>query len=231
MKIPPSCPLPPNPVNKEGEEIALEARARDKERLFSPSVSRNRDIICETFLKVMPDKGRVLEVGSGTGEHGVHIAKQLPNVTWYGGDPDEASRASLRAWICYSGLQNLEYPHAIDVTGSDWGSIENFTFQGMLSVNMIHIAPFDAARGLIAGAGRLLQSGGKLFLYGPFSRNGVHISPSNAQFDVSLKSRNPQWGVRDLDDEIILLAQESGLELTEIIAMPANNLSVVFMRQ
>lgn len=209
------------------KEIALEERGREERRLFSPSAARNRDAIRDAFLKTMPHAGVILEIGSGTGEHAVHIAAAAPGLRWLPGDPDAASRASIAAWTEHLGLTNLAAPHAIDVTAPGWDQACS-AVDGVISINMIHIAPFEAARSLVAGAARLLRPGGKLFLYGPFARNGAHTAPSNADFDASLKARDPRWGVRDLDLEIAPLADAAGLALETIIEMPANNLSVVF---
>lgn len=209
--------------------IALEDRGCEDGRLFSPSAARNRDPIRDVFLKTMPRTGVILEIGAGTGEHAVHIAAAAPSLRWRPGDPDAASRASIAAWTEHSGLANVARPHAIDVTAPDWDrGLE--PVDGIVSINMIHIAPFAAAEGLIAGAGRLVKPGGRLFLYGPFARNGAPTAPSNAEFDRSLKARDPAWGVRDLDLEIVPLATAAGLSPEQVVAMPANNLSVVFRR-
>jgi len=212
------------------KETALETRAREGEKLFSPSTARNRDPIREVFLKTMPHAGKILEIGAGSGEHAVHIARALPDVAWLTGDPDAGARASIAAWIADERLPNLEGPHAIDVTRPDWGVEDRAPFDGVVSINMIHIAPFEAATGLFAGAGRLLRPGGKLFLYGPFSRNGVHTAPSNEAFDESLKARDPRWGVRDLEHDIAPLAQKNALSLEHIVEMPANNFSLVYRK-
>lgn len=212
------------------KEIALEARAKEAARLYSPSAARNRDPIGEVFLKYMPETGTIVEVGSGTGEHVAHLAAKAPGLLFRPGDPDAASRASIAAWTAFHGLTNVAPPHDFDVATANWHTAFE-PCEGVLSINMIHIAPFDAAKGLFAGAGRLLKSGGRLFLYGPFSRNGVHAAPSNEAFDASLKSRDPAWGVRDLDRNIIPLAKAAGLSLIAIEEMPANNLSVVFKKR
>jgi len=216
--------------SKPPKEVALENRDAAGEKLFSPSAARNRDAIRDVFLETMPASGKILEIGGGTGEHAVHIAGSLPNVRWLTGDPDPASRASIAAWIAETGLANLEGPHAIDVTKDEWGVERQTPFDGVVSINMIHIAPFAAATGLFAGAGRRLRSGGKLFLYGPFSRNGEHTSSSNQAFDDGLRRRNPDWGVRDLERELIPLARENGLMLSQVVEMPANNLSLIFSK-
>lgn len=217
---------------KDGREIALEAREEIGARLFSPSAQRNKDVIRDIFLKAMPSAGNILEIGSGSGEHAIHIAPSLPQLNWYGGDPDKASRESLAAWINHLSAENMQEPHDIDVTKTHWGeTIEGTSFTGMISANMVHIAPFEAAIGLFAGADRLLGPSGKLFLYGPFSRNGAHMAASNADFDRSLKSRDPLWGVRDLENDILPLAEKANLVLGEAIDMPANNMAVIFHKK
>lgn len=208
-------------------EIALEARASEASRLFSPSSARNKDPIREVFLAEAPRQGTIVEIGSGTGEHVVHLAAESPRLYFRPGDPDAASRASIAAWTAHFSLENVAAPHAADVRDDAWDALFE-PCEGVVSINMIHIAPFAAARGLFSGAGRLLKPKGRLFLYGPFSRNGAHTAPSNEAFDRSLKSRDSRWGVRDLDLEIAPLAEAAGLRRAAIIAMPANNLSVVF---
>ncbi len=209
---------------------ALESRGNAGARLYSPSAARNRDPIRDAFLKTMPRAGKILEIGGGTGEHAVYLAAALPDARWFTGDPDPASRASIAAWIAETNLRNLSGPHAIDVTMARWGVEDQAPFDGIVSTNMIHIAPFSAAEGLFAGAGRLLAPGGKLFLYGPFSRGGAHSAPSNEAFDASLKARDARWGVRDLELDIAPLAQKNAMHIEAIVEMPANNLSVIFCK-
>lgn len=211
-------------------EIALETRDFVEARLFSPSAARNRDVIREAFLAHMPRAGVIIEIGSGTGEHAVHIAAAAPELQWLPSDPDAASRASISAWTAHLGLSNVAPPRALDVTCDVW--IDGLpAADGIVSINMIHIAPFEAAHGLIRGAGMILRRGGRLFLYGPFKRDGAHTALSNEAFDASLKERDVNWGVRDLDREIIPLADAAGLAPHAVIAMPANNLSVVFSKE
>ncbi|MHA7870869.1 MAG: DUF938 domain-containing protein [Hyphococcus sp.] len=219
-----------NGEDQKAPIVALEDRAEAESRLFSPSAARNRDPIRDVFLQHMPQEGAILEIGGGTGEHAVHLATALPRARWLTGDPDPAARASIAAWIAASGLANLEGPHAIDVTADDWGVEGAGSFSAVVSINMIHIAPFSAAQGLFRGAARLLRPGGKLFLYGPFSREGRHTAPSNEAFDASLKSRDPRWGVRDLEQDIAPLAQENAFSAPVIVEMPANNLTVIFSK-
>ena len=218
------------PTNKDGEPISLEIADMAGARKFSPSTARNRDVVRDAFIELMPRTGTIIEVGCGSGEHSVHIAKASPDLYWMGGDPDEASRKSLAAWIAFEKLTNMAKPHSINVTEANWDDIKTHSVSGIMSANMVHIAPFSAATGLFTGANQYLEAGGKLFLYGPFSRHGEHIAPSNAEFDRSLKSRNSAWGVRDLENDLIPLGKEHGLSCTDICALPANNFAVVFTK-
>ncbi len=195
-------------------------------RQFAPAAARNRDPILAVLRRVLPPQGLVLEVASGTGEHGVHMAAALPAIRWLPTDPSEEARASIAAWRAHAGPPNLLEPLALDAASDDWPVSRA---DAVVCINMIHIAPWEAALGLIRGAARLLPAGGPLALYGPYRRGGAHTAPSNAAFDESLRSRNPAWGVRDLDDveEAAAAADFSGAEVVE---MPANNLIVVFRR-
>lgn len=188
------------------------------------AAERNRGPILSVLERVLPKQGTVLEIASGTGHHVVWFAERLPQLTWQPSDLDVDCRANIAGWTADSGLANILPPREIDACAQDWG-IDGV--QAVLCSNMIHIAPWPATQGLIAGAGRLLAARQPLFLYGPFSRGGKHSAPSNEAFDGSLRARNSEWGVRDLD-EITALAEASGFALDEIIEMPANNLSVVF---
>lgn len=213
----------------DGKSVALEARnAADDGRLHSPSVARNRAVICETFLKLGPREGRVLEVGSGTGEHAATIASAAPGLVWRPSDPDERSRASIAAWASATLGASILPPLDLRTTDESWGLAEDDApYAALLSVNMIHIAPWDACLGLLDGAARLLADSGQLFLYGPFMRDGQHTAPSNAAFDESLKERDPSWGVRDL----AAVEREAGsrsLLLETVVETPANNLFVAF---
>lgn len=216
---------------QSGQPLALEQRGLSEDgRRYSPSTGRNKDVVREAFLKLMPRRGRVLEIASGTGEHGAHITEAAPELSWTYSDIDAASQASQAAWRAHAGHDRLLGPLRVDTMEPDWGEAERSApWDGLFCANMIHIAPFTAAEGLIAGAGRLLRPVGRLMLYGPFARNG-EIAPSNARFSEDLKRRDPSWGVRDLDLEIVPLAVAAGLNLIEVLAMPANNLSVVFER-
>ena len=177
--------------------------------------------------RVLPARGRVLEIASGTGEHAVFVAKALPGLTWQPSDPDPDSRASIAAWSAHERLTNVLPPLDIDVRADDWDVMG--PFDAVVAINMVHIAPWDAALGLLRGAGRLLGEGGILFLYGPYKREGRHTAPSNEAFDAWLKERDPAFGVRDLA-EVQSAAAANGLRLDEIVEMPANNLSLVFAK-
>lgn len=197
-------------------------------RRFAPSTARNRDVIRDVFLAHAPTQGRVLEIAGGAGEHAVHIASDAPNLTWFVGDPDETARRSIRAWIDHAGLENIRGPHAIDAARDDWGLDAYAPVDMIVSINMIHIAPFEACEGLVRGASEHLAHDGKLFLYGPYRRHGEHTALSNAAFDESLRMRDPRWGIRDLDTEIIPLCAKHGLELQQVVEMPANNFVIIF---
>jgi SAM-dependent methyltransferase len=209
--------------------IALEDRASDAQRLFSPSAARNRDPVLRALQAILPPRGLMLEIASGTGEHVVHFAKGLPGWRFQPTEFDEISRQSVRAWIAYEGLANIAAPITLDARADVWGVEAASSLDAILSLNMIHIAPWAAAVGLFRGAGRLLKPGGLLLLYGPFQENGVHNAPSNAAFDESLRARDPDWGVRDIAD-LQRLGAENGLTLRERQAMPANNQILVFAR-
>jgi Protein of unknown function (DUF938) len=175
----------------------------------SAAVARNREPILAVLKRILPAEGIVLEIASGTGEHAVHFAAGLPHLTWQPTDRDPGAR------------QSVEEHRA---SAQSWPVVRA---DAVVAINMIHIAPWTAAEGLMAGAGRTLASGGVLYLYGPFKEDGRHTAPSNADFDASLRARDPAWGVRNLAD-VSDLARAHGLDLVERISMPANNLSLVF---
>jgi cyclopropane fatty-acyl-phospholipid synthase-like methyltransferase len=177
----------------------------------------------------LPERARVLELASGAGEHAVFVAGAMPGVTWRPSDPDAQARASIAAWIEAEDLRNVLPPVAIDVRAPSWGVEADAPFDALVAINMIHISPWEATLGLVAGAGRLLRPGGVLYTYGPYTREGRHTAPSNEAFDASLRARDPNWGVRDVGD-VESAASAQGLTLREIVEMPANNLSLVFVR-
>lgn len=195
-------------------------------RRQAPAAARNRQSILEVLQPRLPEKGLVLEIASGTGEHVVHYAAARPDLTFQPSDPDAGARASVDDWVQTLGLGNVMPAREIDVTREPW-PVERA--DAVLCCNMIHIAPWEAAVGLVTGAARLLPPGGLLFLYGPYRRGGRHTAPSNEAFDQDLRRRNPAWGVRDLET-VTELARREGFSGPEIIGMPANNLSLLFQR-
>ncbi len=193
----------------------------------SPSSERNRDPILAVLQRILPETGLVLEIAAGSGHHAAYFAPRFPGLTWQPTEPDPNGRASIAAWVEDTNAANLRPPMDLDVTRDPWPVT---AADAVFSANMIHIAPWQCCQGLMAGAGRILGEGGLLVLYGPFMRGGEHTAPSNAQFDASLKQRDPSWGIRDLDD-VTACAEEAGLTAKEIVEMPANNLTVIFNRQ
>jgi SAM-dependent methyltransferase len=191
----------------------------------SPSTARNREPILEVLTPRLPTDARVLEVASGAGEHAVFLAAALPGVRWQPTDRDDEALASARAWQAASGLQNLAAPVRLDA--ADLASWPPGPFEAVVCINMVHISPWAATEGLMAGAARVLAPGGRLFLYGPYLEADVEAAPSNLAFDASLKGRDPAWGLRDLAD-VKALAAANGLRFAERVAMSANNLIVVF---
>lgn len=204
-------------------------------RLDASAFHRNKDAILEVLKKnIKALRPRVLEIASGTGQHAVYFAEQWPEVTWWPSDIDPQAIASINAWILHNRPGNIKPPQAIDVTSPAWLDGEAFdswtqTFDAIFSANMIHISPWQATLGLIEGAAKRLDDGGMLILYGPFTINDTHTAPSNEAFDESLKSRNPDWGIRDVS-AIQQVAQRHGLELAGITQMPANNMTLVLRR-
>ena len=202
------------------------------DRQYAPATQRNREPILEVLRQVLPPPGTVLEISSGTGEHAAFFAPQLQPRQWLPSDPNPIARASIAAWRDHDPADNLHPPIALDACDPVW-SVESELPLGLppigaiVNINMIHIAPWSACLGLLAGAGRILPPGGILYLYGPFKQNGNHTADSNAAFDRSLRSQDSEWGVRDLE-AVVEVAQTHGLRLLKTIAMPANNLSVIF---
>lgn len=198
-------------------------------RLFAPSAARNRDPIRDVLQRHLPTRGLVLEIASGSGEHVTHFASANasgPDLIFQPSDPDAKARASIDAWVAALKLTNVRPAIALDAAAASWPVT---AADAVLSINMIHIAPWAAAEGLVRNAGRLLSSGGFLYLYGPFRRDGQPTAPSNDAFDADLRRRNPAWGVRDLE-AVAALAADNGFAAPEIVDMPANNLSLIFRR-
>ena len=193
-------------------------------RQHAPAAARNRDPILEVLRRLAPATGTVLEVASGSGEHAAHFAAALPGLAFQPTDPDPTRRASIDAWC--EGIANVRPALALDATTGAWPT---GPFDLLLCCNMIHIAPWAAAEGLVAGAGRVLSPGGILLLYGPFRRQGVETAPGNEAFDADLRARNPAWGLRDLE-AVDALARAAGFSGAEITEMPANNLCVAWRK-
>ncbi len=203
----------------------------EDQRRHLPATARNRDPILNVLRNVLPRKGKVLEVASGSGEHVVFLAAAFPELSWQPSDMDQGMLASISAWIESSAQDpdaagNILPPLYLDTRESPW-PVEQA--DAVIAINMIHISPWPSCVGLMEGAGRILPAGGVLYLYGSFMRDGRHTHPNNAGFDATLRRQNPEWGVRNLED-VAGLANESGLVLDQVIDMPANNLSVVFKR-
>ena len=195
-------------------------------RLEYPATLRNRDVILDVLRGVLPSSGLVLEIASGSGEHVVHFARALPGLTFQPSDPEDAALQSIKAWTQDSALSNVRPPVMLDASSDLWPLA---AADAVLCINMIHISPWPATKGLIRGCAKLLRKGAPLYLYGPYRRADVITAPSNEAFDASLKSRNPEWGLRDLE-AVAELARAEGFSAPEITEMPANKLSVVFRR-
>ncbi len=195
-------------------------------RRQAPAAARNRQPILDVLAPRLPPQGLVLEVASGSGEHIVHFAEALPDLVFQPSDPSPDARASIDDWVQTLALGNVRPALALDAASDVWPLARA---DAVLCCNMIHIAPWEAAVGLIAGAGRLLPENGTLYLYGPYRRGGRHTAPSNEAFDLDLRRRDAAWGVRDLE-AVAALAEAQGFGLPEIVDMPANNLSLVFKR-
>lgn len=174
----------------------------------------------------LPAEGVVLEIASGSGEHAVFLAGQLPHLLFQPSDPDASARASIDAWVSHSGVKNVLPALALDAAAPGWPVT---TADAVLCINMIHISPWAATEGLMCGAARVLAPSRLLYLYGPYRRGGAHTASSNAAFDEDLRGQNPAWGVRDLE-AVVALAKSHGFGEADIVEMPANNLSVVMRK-
>jgi hypothetical protein len=195
--------------------------------LESPAAERNKQPILEVLRRVLPRRGAVLEIASGTGQHVVHFARALPPLSWQPTDADETLLDTIRQRLRTEPLDNVHPPLHLDVQETPWPAL---AADAVLCINMIHIAPWAAAEGLLLGSSRLLSSGSPLILYGPYKLEGRHTAPSNAAFDASLRARDPEWGVRDLD-EVTEAAKRYGFAFEESVALPANNLVVVLRKR
>lgn len=195
-------------------------------KLDYPATGRNGEAIQDVLTGRLPEAGLVLEIASGSGQHGVRFATAFPGIRWQPSDPDPEALASIDAYRSDGGPENLLPALHLDVTADVW-PID--AADALFCANMIHIAPWSATLGLFAGARRILSPGAPMILYGPYRIDGQHTAPSNEAFDRSLKSRDPEWGVRDLGEVAAVGAPD--FELEDRIAMPANNFTVVFRRR
>ena len=202
-----------------------EAPAGDGRR-SAPAALRNRQPIAEVLAGWLPPGGVVLELASGTGEHAMHFARAFPDLTWQPSDPDSNALDSIAAWRDQAGLGNVRAPLRIDASSKDW-PIDRA--DALLSINMVHISPWEAALGLLDGAARLLAPDAPLILYGPWIERGLEPAPSNLDFDCNLRARDPAWGLREVE-AFSAEASARGLSLVERRAMPANNLMLLLRR-
>jgi SAM-dependent methyltransferase len=203
------------------QPFVFEAGAEVKRH--APATERNRDVIAETLARVLPTEGLVLEVASGTGEHAVHFAKLFPALTWQPSDPDPIALASINAWRADSNVPNMRHAMLLDAS-ADWPVAQA---DAVVCINMTHISPWAATVGLLRNVARLLPPSAVLFIYGPYKQRDVPLAESNAAFDASLRQQNAEWGLRYVED-IAEEAHKFGLRLDPVIAMPANNLSLIF---
>ena len=212
--------------NKGDARPWIAGEAGTEAKRHAPATARNRDAIADVLAKILPESGTVLEIASGSGEHIVHFARRFPDLRWQPSDRDPDCRASIMAWAADSGHANIEPPLDLDASVADW-PIDRA--DAILCINMIHISPWAATEGLLAGAGRLLAPGSPLYLYGPFHIADRETAQSNEAFDQSLRSRNPQWGLRNLE-AVEEEARLHGFALQQVIDMPANNVSVILQK-
>ncbi|NQV98631.1 MAG: DUF938 domain-containing protein [Rhodospirillales bacterium] len=200
-------------------------------RLDYAATSRNREVILDVLKDALPGRGTVLEIASGSGQHITYFAPHFPRLNWQPSDPDPAARASIDSWRKAAGVENTVRP-AIDLDASVdiWSAAAIPDLTAIMAINMIHISPWSACLGLLRNAGRILPPQGVLYLYGPYKVGNVHIAQSNADFDLSLRAQDPEWGVRNLDD-VAEQALKQNFQLMKTVRMPANNLSVIFHRK
>lgn len=197
------------------------------QRRSAPTVQRNRDPIAEVLSEWLPTSGLVLEIASGTGEHAVCFAQRFTALEWQPSDVYPDSLASISAWRAECGLGNLRPPILLDAAAAHWPVSRA---DALLSINMVHISPWASALGLLDGAARTLARGAPLILYGPWLKDDIETAPSNLAFDADLKRRDPQWGLRRVED-FAAAAEERGISLRETRPMPANNLMLLLSRR
>ena len=199
-------------------------------RLNFPATTRNRDSIAEVLSNYISPNSLLLEIASGSGEHGVFFQKKFPSITWQTSDPEFEHRQSINSWIRHEGLYSkMPEPLNLDVDMRPW-SITNrlgALIKGIVCINMIHISPWSCTRSLFEESKKYLDQCNFLMLYGPFLRKEKQTSESNLNFDQSLKIQNPLWGLRNLEN-VNQIAFKNGFKLDKVIDMPANNLSVIY---
>jgi SAM-dependent methyltransferase len=193
---------------------------------FAPAAERNRQPILDVLRRVLPPAGLVLEVASGTGQHAIFFSERLPELRWQPSDASPEALQSIEAWVDQAARDNLLPPLELDVRSAPWPIP---TADALLCINMIHISPWETTEALFGGASPLLAGGSLLITYGPYRVHGEHTASSNAAFDKNLRSRNPRWGVRDIE-ELTELAGRTGFTLRERVDMPANNMTLVWAR-
>lgn len=209
--------------------VTVGDESRDDRRHVSPSASRNTGPILSALKPLLPAAGLVLEIASGTGQHCAALARQFPGLTVQPSDPDPAARASIDAWRSEASTDNILPALDLNVASQDWWAAVEGSVAVIIAINLLHISPWTATTGLFAGAGHLLAPDGMAITYGAYKRGGRHTAPSNAEFDASLRHRNPDWGVRDMDD-VADVARLNGLDLAEVVDMPSNNFLLVWRR-
>jgi SAM-dependent methyltransferase len=210
---------------------------RDREpppdgRLEGPAFARNHEPIWSVIAPFLVERGgHVLELGSGTGQHVVAYASHTPAVTWWPSDINPRHLASIAAWRAHAKLPNVQAPARVDLLAGDWdaGLPVADPLLAILCINVLHISPWRVSQNLLAGAARRLAPDGRVFVYGPFMRDGTHTAASNAAFDASLRTENAEWGVRDTCD-IAAVAGRCGLRIAEVAPMPRNNFILVIER-
>ena len=199
-------------------------------RKHAPATERNRDAIWAVLDRYVPSSGHVIEVAAGTGQHMAAFAPLRPNVTWWPGEPDLASRQSIAAWC--ADLPNVASPVFLDAAQLDWG-LQQTDWPNVVDVifaaNVTHIAPWEVSIGLLRGAAARLRLGGALIIYGPFRRVNELLAQSNLEFDYSLRKRNENWGIRVVED-LDAVARSAGLEPMIQCAMPANNMTLIWRK-
>lgn len=189
-----------------------------------PSAERNKEPILEVLRRVLPARATVLEVASGTGQHAAFFASEMPGITWQPSEAEPELLPSIEAWT--EGCPNVLPPRQLDVTDEPWPVA---SADAVVAINMVHISPWTTTEALFRGARRILPRGGLIVLYGPYRVGGAHTAPSNEAFHRDLQARNPEWGVRDVDD-VRALGASLGFRLEETVQMPANNLTLVLRR-